>query len=142
MSCSGQVGSNEQTGISYINLYVPGAKEHVQQGANGWKSIRTAHGFQWSSDFDSGYSRPGHEKQLAPGQPAGQRIVLHIDDDEEDRTLLEEALQKVDATIKVQQVDSGKTALSFLRKSKEQGHLPCLIILDINMPGMNGKEVL
>jgi CheY-like chemotaxis protein len=71
-----------------------------------------------------------------------QRIVLHIDDDEEDRMLLEGALKEQDPHIIVRQADSGSAALSFLKQSKHFNDLPCLIVLDMNMPDMNGKEVL
>jgi CheY-like chemotaxis protein len=71
-----------------------------------------------------------------------QRIVLHIDDDEEDRELFEEALKRVDPNIVVQQADNGSAALSILKQSKHAHDLPCLIVLDLNMPGMNGKDVL
>jgi CheY-like chemotaxis protein len=71
-----------------------------------------------------------------------QRIVLHIDDDEEDRMLLEDALKQEDPHIIVRQAGSGSAALSFLKQSKHFHDLPCLIVLDMNMPGMNGKDVL
>jgi len=32
--------------------------------------------------------------------------------------------------------------LQFLQKVKHEGELPCLVLLDINMPRMNGKQTL
>ena len=81
-------------------------------------------------------------RQDASEESSKHRIVLHVEDDEEDRTLLEEALKKLDAGVMVQHADSGDAALSLLKRSKELRHLPCLIVLDINLPGMSGKEVL
>ena len=137
-----QIKGDTRFGFSFRKAYTPDGAGYGQRREGGWKSIRTADFPQWTSDHDGCLPGSNQEKQKASGQPSQQRIVLHIDDDEEDRMLLEEALQKLDARIKVQQVDNGKAALSFLKQSKELGHLPCLIILDINMPGMNGKEVL
>lgn len=142
MRLNRQIKDDTQFGVSYIKTHVPDGIGYVQQRDGGWKSIRTTDFPQWTSDHDGGLRGPNEEKQKASGQPSQQRLVLHIDDDEEDRVLLEEALQKLDSRVKVQQVDNGKDALSFLKQCREAGHLPCLIILDINMPGMNGKEVL
>lgn len=70
------------------------------------------------------------------------RIILHIDDDEEDRDVLMEALKKLDAEIIVRQAESGNDALSILNRSRDMGELPCLIVLDMNLPGMKGEEIL
>jgi CheY-like chemotaxis protein len=137
-----QIKGNTQVGFSYTKTYVPEGAGYRPLRVGGWRSILTSDIPQWISDRDGRFAGTNGEKQKAAGQPSPPRLVLHIDDDEEDRMLLEEALQKLDANIKVQQVDSGKAALSFLKQAREAGHLPCLIILDINMPGMNGKEVL
>lgn len=73
---------------------------------------------------------------------APHRIVLHIDDDEEDRELLKEAIHKYDSNIIVRQVDNGKAGISFLKQAKEFDDKPCLVVMDLNMPGMDGREVL
>jgi CheY-like chemotaxis protein len=129
-------------GFTSLKTGIPAAAGYVQRREVRWESIRTSYTFQWASDHEGKLTGWAQGKQEVHGPPPGQRIVLHIDDDEDDRMLLEEALQKLDPRIKVQQVDNGSTALSLLKQSKEVGNLPCLIILDINMPGMNGKEVL
>ena len=71
-----------------------------------------------------------------------QRIVLHIDDDEDDLMLVKEAIEAYDNSLIIRQVTSGDAALCFLRQSKEFHDLPCLIMLDMNMPRMTGREVL
>lgn len=112
-----------------------------QQKMPRWTSIRSPFTPQWYYNHDGSPSGRGETKP-SPGQAPAPKIVLHIDDDEEDRMMLEEALQNLDAGIQVQQAESGEAALSYLKQSKEQGTMPCLIVLDINMPGMNGKEVI
>lgn len=71
-----------------------------------------------------------------------ERLILHIDDDEDDRMLVREAIEKIDSQIVLEQASGGLEGIHLLREAKRTGHLPHLIILDLNMPGMDGKEVL
>jgi CheY-like chemotaxis protein len=68
------------------------------------------------------------------------KVVLHIDDDPEDRELVYEAIKLIDRSIVVHNVENGREGIDFLNKAKFTGSLPCLIILDMNMKGMNGLE--
>jgi CheY-like chemotaxis protein len=68
------------------------------------------------------------------------KIVLHIDDDPEDREMVHEAIQSIDPSFIVIEARDGESGIELLKKAKSSGNLPCLIILDINMPGMNGFE--
>jgi CheY-like chemotaxis protein len=70
-----------------------------------------------------------------------QRIILHIDDDEDDRALLKEAIFEQDATIVVRDISNGKEGIAFLQRAKQLGGLPSLIVLDMNMPAMDGRQV-
>jgi CheY-like chemotaxis protein len=60
-----------------------------------------------------------------------------VDDDPEELTLIEEAL--LDVGQKVHYEENGVEALKYLDKCQE---LPCLIVLDLNMPKLNGTETL
>jgi CheY-like chemotaxis protein len=64
-----------------------------------------------------------------------------VDDDTEDQELLENALLKAKANAEIHAVSSGKQALDYLNNC-ERSKLPSLIVLDFNMPGLNGAEVL
>ena len=69
------------------------------------------------------------------------RIVLCVDDDPDDRELIRNAIFKVDSSYSVAYATNGKEAIQFLTRALET-ELPCLIILDFNMPVMDGKETL
>jgi CheY-like chemotaxis protein len=69
------------------------------------------------------------------------RIVLCVDDDPDDRDLIKNAIFKVDPSYTVAYATNGKEALSYLIQSLNT-ELPCLIILDINMPIMDGKQTV
>jgi CheY-like chemotaxis protein len=69
------------------------------------------------------------------------RIVLCVDDDPDDRDLIRNAIFKVDPSYSVAYATNGKEALSYLTQSLKT-ELPCLIIMDINMPVMDGKQTV
>lgn len=70
--------------------------------------------------------------------------VLIIDDNPADIILMEEVLGDTDFVDKLYSKNSGKEAISFLIDSLNDSgkSLPDLIFLDINMPIMDGHEVL
>ena len=71
-----------------------------------------------------------------------KNIVFYADDDIDDLLIVSEAFLKHTASLKVIHASNGLDALHLLHKMAEQHNLPCLIILDINMPVMNGRETL
>ena len=66
--------------------------------------------------------------------------ILLVEDDAADAMLIEEALAQRGATRTVSQVDDGIAALEYLRDPARR--TPDLIVLDLNMPRMNGRELL
>ena len=77
-----------------------------------------------------------------PATMAKQKRVLCVDDDADDQMIVLDTIQEIDPTIEVQTALNGKEALDLLQKGKDTGNLPCLIIMDINMPLMDGKQTL
>jgi CheY-like chemotaxis protein len=71
-----------------------------------------------------------------------KHTILCVDDDADDLLLLHETLQELQQDFVVVEARNGRQALDILQKSKNTAELPCLIILDINMPVLNGKETL
>lgn len=71
-----------------------------------------------------------------------KNTILWADDDADDLQLMQEILGKSDHDFDIIEVNNGQEALAYLDKAKKEGHLPCLIILDINMPVLDGKETL
>ena len=70
------------------------------------------------------------------------KLILCVEDDEDDIALIEETVNEIDSSLRFVAKPNGKEALKFLHRQKEQHYLPCLILLDFNMPVMNGKDVL
>lgn len=71
-----------------------------------------------------------------------KNIVLYAEDDSDDLQLVKEAFFQHTKNVEIISVSDGVQALSWLQKLNENHPAPCLIILDINMPRMDGKEAL
>jgi|SRR5919202_5172105 CheY-like chemotaxis protein len=63
-----------------------------------------------------------------------------IDDDEDDQEIFALALKRVSSSITCAFADSGNDALRKLQQ--DEAFTPNYIFLDLNMPGMNGKQCL
>lgn len=70
-----------------------------------------------------------------------KHIILYAEDDLDDLFLVKQAFEKHDH-IHVVHAPDGRKALNTLEEMVSNNFLPCLVILDINMPVMNGKEAL
>jgi CheY-like chemotaxis protein len=71
-----------------------------------------------------------------------EHIVLYADDDPDDLALVMEAFQEYANNVKVITAADGGQAIAYLKRFEEKQTAPCLVILDVNMPVMNGREVL
>jgi CheY-like chemotaxis protein len=74
--------------------------------------------------------------------PTQKNIILYADDDPDDLELVQEAFRKYAANVDVLTATDGSQALSYLLSINDGDPSPCLIILDINMPMLSGKDVL
>jgi CheY-like chemotaxis protein len=70
------------------------------------------------------------------------RLILLVDDDPDDLMLIKEAINSVDGKFDYQEATDGRHALNFLRALDSVDKHPCLIVLDINMPVLGGRDLL
>ena len=68
------------------------------------------------------------------------RTVLCVDDDADDREVVCYTINEIDPSIEVVHAENGEEAIEYLSKAKAEESLPCLVILDINMPKMDGRR--
>ncbi|MGN6401152.1 MAG: response regulator [Flavisolibacter sp.] len=68
-------------------------------------------------------------------------FLLYAEDDDDDFESLEDALQQLTDQYQLVQAKNGTEVISLLQEGLSK-KLPCLIVLDLNMPIMDGKEVL
>lgn len=68
--------------------------------------------------------------------------ILFVDDDDDDRQLLQECCEQLGGGVRTFFLTSGEAVFQFLASLYSADAFPSLIVLDVNMPGMGGGEVL
>ena len=71
-----------------------------------------------------------------------KKHILWADDDMDDLMLMRHVLKDIGQEYNIKEVSNGQEAIDYLEAGKKADTLPCLIILDMNMPVLNGKETL
>jgi len=66
--------------------------------------------------------------------------ILFVDDDPDDLEYYGDAIRKQSPMISIDERHDGVKALEYLQEAKASGRLPCLIVMDFNMPLLNGRE--
>ena len=68
--------------------------------------------------------------------------ILLVDDDPDDRDIISDALRQLHKDVVIRAADNGVRALEILETDYALGAAPCLVVLDLNMPKMNGAKTL
>lgn len=68
--------------------------------------------------------------------------VLWADDDSDDLQLMREVMEQIDSRHHIVEASNGQQVLDLLEQVYNSEDLPCLIVLDMNMPVLNGRETL
>lgn len=74
--------------------------------------------------------------------PPPKHLVLYADDDHDDIEFVESAFTSSTQNVELVTTYNGLLAVEYLRNLGSYDPDPCLIILDVNMPVMNGKDAL
>ena len=64
--------------------------------------------------------------------------LLVVEDSEDDFEFIERAFAKSQIPCEFHHCDEGKTAMEFL----ESGAVPSMVLLDLNLPGISGYQIL
>ena len=82
---------------------------------------------------------PSRESHSIANLPA--KFIIFGEDDIDDEDLLREIIGNIDESFYLLFMDNGRKLLDRLNELPDN-HLPCLIVLDYNMPELNGAEIL
>lgn len=69
-----------------------------------------------------------------------ERSILLVEDDLVDSMTIKRAFREINVTNQLDVVVNGEEALEYLNANID--NLPCMVLLDLNMPKMNGIEFL
>ena len=69
------------------------------------------------------------------------KIVLYADDDIDDKTWVNEACKAARSPLELEFVNNGREVLRYL-DGRTSHELPSLIVLDLNMPELDGRQTL
>lgn len=68
------------------------------------------------------------------------KTLYLVDDDQDDRFFIRQAIQEAGAQVEIVEAENGLELLSLIRR--EEHSVASLILLDMNMPKMNGLETI
>jgi CheY-like chemotaxis protein len=69
-------------------------------------------------------------------------VILCVDDDDDDLFFIKEIIKSKGHSFEIKEARNGWEALIFLEDGLKKEELPCLIIMDMNMPRMDGKQTI
>lgn len=68
--------------------------------------------------------------------------IFLVEDNEDFSYLIEKAIDHIDKELSLKIVDNGLTALEVLMHYEQEGTRPRIILLDLNLPGLSGLDLL
>jgi CheY-like chemotaxis protein len=80
-------------------------------------------------------------QKVITGEELPSKFILLGEDDADDQEMLKEVFASIDESFILFFVNNGNEILSALEKLRDD-QMPCLIVLDYNMPGLSGADIL
>ena len=80
-------------------------------------------------------------QKVITGEEVPSKFILLGEDDADDQEMLKEVFASIDQTFILFFVNNGGEVFSALEKLRDD-QMPCLIVLDYNMPGPSGADIL
>jgi CheY-like chemotaxis protein len=71
-----------------------------------------------------------------------KHLIVYAEDDADDRELMQEAFEKYSHCVELMMFADGASILRYLSRLSLGGQKPCLIVMDLNLPLLDGQEVV
>lgn len=68
--------------------------------------------------------------------------IFYVEDDQDFAFIMQYAVKEVSEDLTVSIAEDGNAAIATLQRFAEEKHRPKLILLDLNLPGLSGLDVL
>jgi len=68
--------------------------------------------------------------------------IFYVEDDQDFAFILEHAVKEVDETLTLSVIEDGRDAIARLEDYAREKTRPKLILLDLNLPGLSGLDIL
>jgi CheY-like chemotaxis protein len=75
-------------------------------------------------------------------EPSSELSILALEDSDEDFNTIEEALERSRRSNRLLRATTGEACLALLRSHGGQAARPGIVLLDLNTPGLDGREAL
>lgn len=95
---------------------------------------------RWHDFWISIFTLTAYENSSAPGENGRRGSVLIVEDEKHTRNTLSLVIENAGCTVTA--ASDGKEALNLLIKQRKADRLPDLLILDLEMSGLTGLELL
>jgi CheY-like chemotaxis protein len=69
-------------------------------------------------------------------------VMLCVDDDEDDLFFIKDIIEAQGSPFQIKEARNGFEAMNYLQEGLNKNELPCLIIMDMNMPRMDGRQTI
>jgi len=79
---------------------------------------------------------------MKKANPIPPHTILWADDDAEDRHVICDIVASLSDQYRIKEAENGFEVLRYLQAIADPANLPCLVVLDINMPKLTGIETL
>lgn len=73
---------------------------------------------------------------------ADNTTIFVVDDDSEDRLILNEFFEDIGIADRIEYFENGEKAITSLYNTSDFSALPRLVVMDLNMPILNGTQAL
>jgi CheY-like chemotaxis protein len=77
-----------------------------------------------------------------PSMKSPEYVIILADDDLDDQLIIKEIFSLHSSHVRMMNVLNGQETLHLLERLQQKNVTPCLVILDINMPRLNGRQTL